>query len=913
MPNPGFDLPPGLSLEPRTGLVTGVPTVAGAFSFAVQVLGVCNPPEWPGPYSDAATFTIFVDTVLLTSLAPDAAPAGGPGFTLTLIGGGFRESAVVSWNGSDRMTTFADANSLTAEIPASDLQSPGRGQITVRNPNGVVSNALSFTIGNGVPIVSALSPASAALSSGDFTLTIDGRLFAPGATVEFGGAIHTTLLSQSATQIKVAIANSELNTVGGVNVAVTNPAPGGGTSNIKVFTVGNPGPSITALAPTGAVIEAPVFAMIILGTGFVPGSVASFDGRAMTTRFVDTTELSADVLASDLAMLKTAQIVVVNPPPGGGSSNAFPFPLQNPAPALTRIFPESINAGAAGFQMTITGVGYIAASTVSFGGTIKTPTSQTPTRLVVDILASEVTAAARIDVKVINPPPGGGASFPLTFTVNPAAALFGVLERASVDSNGAQATDHSVDAFLSGDGRYVGFTSYAPNIVSGDVNQASDYFLRDTCRGSSAPSGCLPSTVQLSLTSDGLPAGSQDRPGVTLGSQGMGLSYDARFALFVSYAENILGTGDTNHDADLFLRDTCLHFGVAVSGCTATTVRIDWTTFRGMDRQTAAEDIINGSLSPDGNFAAYSTTIVNPAPDGSVQVFLRDSGIILGNTPRTVRISAPDTSTGDPELGTPADGNSFAPYVSAFARAVAFGSSATNLVSTLAVSGTHVYLRLPCIDQSPSCSSSTWLVDFASDNATPANGSSIPFGISADGRFVTFSSSATNLISGLTIPPGTPGQLYLRDTCRGASACTPRTILLSPSQAGGFANGGFTTSVATTISVDNRFVIFGSDSTNLVADDFNGQPDVFVRDTCLLTGGGFIANCTPLTRRLSVGYQGGAEGNDVSGGSFALSLDGQFAAFPSFANNFIAHDTNAKKDVYLAATGLIAALPGVPP
>jgi hypothetical protein len=83
----------------------------------------------------------------LTSLSPSSAVARGPAFTLTVNGSNFVSGSVVLWNGANRTTTFVNATQLTAPIPAADIAAAGSASVTVQNPGGAVSNALTFTIG----------------------------------------------------------------------------------------------------------------------------------------------------------------------------------------------------------------------------------------------------------------------------------------------------------------------------------------------------------------------------------------------------------------------------------------------------------------------------------------------------------------------------------------------------------------------------------------------------------------------------------------------------------------------------------------------------------------------------------------------------------------------------------------------
>src|SRR5207245_9400119 len=80
----------------------------------------------------------------------DAAPVG-PACPLTVDGASFGSGATVQWNGSGRQTTFGSATRLTASIAALDIGTAGTVQVTVRNPDGQISNAQAFTVTGGGP------------------------------------------------------------------------------------------------------------------------------------------------------------------------------------------------------------------------------------------------------------------------------------------------------------------------------------------------------------------------------------------------------------------------------------------------------------------------------------------------------------------------------------------------------------------------------------------------------------------------------------------------------------------------------------------------------------------------------------------------------------------------------------------
>ena len=161
-----------------------------------------------------------------------------------------------------------------------------------------------------------------------------------------------------------------------------------------------------------------------------------------------------------------------------------------------------------------------------------------------------------------------------------------------------------------------------------------------------------------------------------------------------------------------------------------------------------------------------------------------------------------------------------------------------------------------------------------------SNGSSFRPAMSGDGRYLVFESSATNLIAGTTAAG--ISHIYVRDRTLGT------TTLVSQSSAGTAGNGA---SLQASISGDGRYVAFESDANNLIDGDTNALRDIFLRD--LTTG---------TTTRVSVG-PGGVQsiGNAAGGASRAPSIttDGRYIAFGSEATNLVVGDTNNVSDVFV--------------
>src|SRR5262249_17131952 len=149
------------------------------------------------------------------------------------------------------------------------------------------------------------------------------------------------------------------------------------------------------------------------------------------------------------------------------------------------------------------------------------------------------------------------------------------------------------------------------------------------------------------------------------------------------------------------------------------------------------------------------------------------------------------------------------------------------------------------------------------------------------GRYAVFQSAASNLV-----PNDTNGRddIFVRDTCIGASAgCTPSTLLASPAVTPG-AVPGTAFSGYPSVSADGRFVVFESNASDLVAATTHGRPPLFLRDPCL----GASGPCTPSTSLLSAADDGTPADSDSNvNGSAVMSGDGRYVAFASIADNLL--------------------------
>src|SRR6185436_17879068 len=265
----------------------------------------------------------------LTSLSPSSAVAGGAAFTLTVNGTGFVNGATVRWNGQARTTTFVSGSQLTAAITASDIGVAGTMPVTVVNPGASASNALTFTITTQpAATLTSLSPSSAAAGGSGFTLTANGTGFVNGATVQWNGVARTTTFRRCP-PLTSTIPASDIAVAGTSQVTVVNP--GAAASNALTFTISPPAAAtLTSLSPASAAVGGPGFTLTVNGTGFVSGATVQWNGAARTTTFGSSTQLTAAIPASDIAVAGTSQVTVVNP--GASASNALTFTTTSGAP-----------------------------------------------------------------------------------------------------------------------------------------------------------------------------------------------------------------------------------------------------------------------------------------------------------------------------------------------------------------------------------------------------------------------------------------------------------------------------------------------------------------------------------------------------------------------------------------------------
>lgn len=386
-------------------------------------------------------------------------------------------------------------------------------------------------------------------------------------------------------------------------------------------------------------------------------------------------------------------------------------------------------------------------------------------------------------------------------------------------------------AALSADGTWLVFQTDAGNSFLSDSNGWADLWRQNRTDG----------TLQrVSLT-----GGNAATDGASFGAA---ISADGRHIAFTSLATNMLAA-DLNGMADIFRRDMETGALLLISANT--------------DGRAGNNVSFGAAISADGAriaFLSAASDLVAADSNGAIDVFLRD---LSANTMRLVSSAADGTQGNAGALNRPA--------LSADGRFVTFDSLASNLVADDSNGRDDVFLKDM---QTGAISRVSTSADGTQQNGG-VQGSMRPV-ISADGRYVAFASSATNLVAGDT---NNAVDVFRRDMQTGAIERVSVTL-------GGVQGAG--DSLDASISADGRFIAFTSLAGNFAADDRPASADIFLKD--MQTG-----TLALLSRNLA-GVPGLGESVNA-----AISADGLRIAFASSVPDLVAGDTNAWQDVFEAA------------
>lgn len=385
---------------------------------------------------------------------------------------------------------------------------------------------------------------------------------------------------------------------------------------------------------------------------------------------------------------------------------------------------------------------------------------------------------------------------------------------------------------LSADGRFATFTSAYPGLVAGDTNALRDIFQRDRL---------LHTTTRISLADDESQISS---------SSGGAMSGDGRYVVFLSNASGtIAGYVGSPSVYDIFVRDTLLNTTTRVS------VPISGST---LDAGASSP-----SMSGDGRFVAFesaATNLVAGDTNGVSDVFVRDR--MLNTTVRA------NLSTG----GAQDTGYSHSPSMSANGRYVVFISTGA-LTSGVANGVGGVYMR-------DLVTNTTTLVSRGIAGANP-NGYALRVRVNADGRYVVYTSSASNLVAGDT---NGVEDAFLYDTMLD----TTTRVSVSDAESQGNAR-----TEGVDISADGNIVVFTTFASNFFVGDGSSSVDVFVRNIAAGT-----------THLVTTGWDGSLANGSADRQHLCVSQDGESVLFESWASNLLPErfDPDVYPEVYIFPT-----------
>jgi len=503
----------------------------------------------------------------------------------------------------------------------------------------------------------------------------------------------------------------------------------------------------------------------------------------------------------------------------------------------------------------------------------------------------------------------------------------------------------SFPAGISTNGRYALFESSASDLVAGDNNAASDLIVRDMQLGAN---------MVVSVATNGSPGNGDSYSGV--------MAPDGRLVAFVSAASDLV-PGDDNGIPDVFIRDR--QTGI--------------TTLVSVGAQSGNGYSAAPQITPDGRYVAFFSTATNLAPDvpPTGDIYARD--LALGTT---TWVSAGARSALQSAMHT-TNAVCFGHVISDDGKFIAYEVQPTNLtgnnaivlrygletgltdvlctnayllpeppesIEALSISGDGRFVAYSAKGPSltgPESSVYVWdafprtnlLASCDLTGAFPSNTLSYWPALTPDGHFLSFRSTATNLVTNVI---SGDFHLYVRDLQAGFTRLVDRDT--------NGASSALIGSGVTPMSDDGRWVAFGAFDSSLVPNDINRCYDVFVRDvmtvdmdlislhdpnvdsrtpdgsssvapTAVSADAGFVVfsstadnlvpndtnNCGDIFLRdlaahstllVSLNAAGTGPGNNVSADP-VMSADGRFVAFTSSASDLVAGDTNQASDVFV--------------
>jgi hypothetical protein len=422
--------------------ITRSPDIIGGFVLHSTASGSNGALFSPGARVNGAAFT-STDPVI-TSISPDSAVVGSGEVTMTVNGGNFQNGSQVRADGAPVNTGFVSAETLGAQIPAAVTDVPGTHEISVENPNGVVSNSVPFTV--TVPVQIIINEYLADPPDG-VAGDANGDGIRDSSDDEFVELVNTgtapldiSLFTVSdATQVRFTIPAGKIIPPGEAAVVFGGGVPTGAFGNCAanglVFAAAGGGLSLNNGGDTITIKDSLAMVVATLTYGASEG-----DANQSITRSPDITgpfTQHSSAAGSNGALFSP-----------GTRVNGSPFFTTDPV--IESISPNAVVAGSGDVQLVITGQNFQNGSSVRVDGSPVSTTFSSGTQLQAQVPASVTSSPGTHAVTVQNPnlAVSNSVSFVVLATIGINEFLADPPEGIAGDANGDGVRDTSHDEFV---------------------------------------------------------------------------------------------------------------------------------------------------------------------------------------------------------------------------------------------------------------------------------------------------------------------------------------------------------------------------------------------------------------------------------------------------------------------------------
>jgi hypothetical protein len=296
------------------------------------------------------------DTHFSVTATANSSAGAAINFTVTALGDSGQTatgySGTVHFTSTDGLAVLPANSTLVngTGIFSATLKTVGSQTITATDSvTASITGTSSATTVSAAPATHFTVTTPATVTAGSaFSITVNALDASNDLVMGYSGTVHFTstdghadLAANSMLSNGTAALPAALKSLGAQTITATDTVTASitGTSssiNVSAASAANPVPFINQpLSPDALVPGGAAFKLTVNGTGFVSGAIVQWNGTARATNFVSESQLTANILPTDIANFNTASVRVVNPAPGGGISNVAFFETTRPTSSVT--------------------------------------------------------------------------------------------------------------------------------------------------------------------------------------------------------------------------------------------------------------------------------------------------------------------------------------------------------------------------------------------------------------------------------------------------------------------------------------------------------------------------------------------------------------------------------------------------